>query len=108
DLRPERVHGGCVAELLGQERQHGIDDFRIDAGGGIVVEVNRSHETHPFPWPVTGMPRRGVPSLAISLSCIPPMVTLAAWQPTQARDSFTSTRSPSTSTSSQSPPSAFR
>ena len=43
DFGAERVHRGRVAELLGEERQHRLDDFGIDAGGGVVVEINRAH-----------------------------------------------------------------
>src|ERR1035441_4263537 len=56
----------------------------------------------------TGITRSGKPSFCTSLSCTPAMVTDAIWQPTQAPDSLTLTSLPSTSTSSQSPPSCRR
>jgi hypothetical protein len=40
DLRAEGVDGRRVAELLGEEWQHGRHHARIDAGCGVVVEIN--------------------------------------------------------------------
>lgn len=42
-IRAEGVHGGSIAELLGKKGQHGGDHGRIDAGGGIVVEIDGLH-----------------------------------------------------------------
>ena len=39
----EAVDGGGVAELLGEEGQHGLHHVGIDPGGRVVVEVNGSH-----------------------------------------------------------------
>ena len=43
DLVAEAVHRRGIAELLGEERQHGLDDRRVDHRGGVVVHVDISH-----------------------------------------------------------------
>ena len=43
DVGAEGMHRGWIAELLGKERQHRLDDARIDPGGGIVVEIDGFH-----------------------------------------------------------------
>ena len=36
DAVAEAVHRRRVAELLGEERQHGLDDLRINLGGALL------------------------------------------------------------------------
>ena len=43
DAVAEAVHRRRVAELLREERQHRLDDLRIDLGGRVVVQVDISH-----------------------------------------------------------------
>jgi len=45
----EVVDRGCVAVVLGEERLHGLDDFRPGTGRGIVVEIDVLHGRYgPF------------------------------------------------------------
>ena len=37
------VGAGRVAEVVAEKRQHGVDDGGVERGGGVVVEVDRSH-----------------------------------------------------------------
>src|SRR5204863_10050468 len=43
------IDAASIAEFLCEERQHASDDSGIDAGGGVVVEINREGETHSSP-----------------------------------------------------------
>lgn len=48
NLRPEGVHRGGVPELLGEKRQHRINDPRIDPRRGVIIEVDRAHGVSPL------------------------------------------------------------
>src|SRR5215471_1270848 len=37
------VDGGSVSELTGQIGEHGLQNFRLDGSGGVVIEVNAGH-----------------------------------------------------------------
>jgi hypothetical protein len=44
----EGMDGSGIAELGRQIGQHGVEDFRLDGGGGVVVEVDALHESVAF------------------------------------------------------------
>src|SRR5450830_1861776 len=57
---PEGVRGRGVPKIVAQKRQHGIDHFRCDGCGGVVVKVNGgSHDARsPVRKPVRRPKRR--------------------------------------------------
>jgi len=38
-----RVDGSGVAEISREIRKHGVEDFRLDGSGGVVIEVGARH-----------------------------------------------------------------
>ena len=37
------VDGGSVSKFGGEIGKHGVEDFRLDGGGGVVIEVDAWH-----------------------------------------------------------------
>src|SRR5579859_118778 len=40
----ERVDGRGVAEFGGEKGEHGVEDGRVDGGGGVVIEIDPVHK----------------------------------------------------------------
>ena len=95
--------------MLREKGEHRLHDRRIDFGRRVGVEIDRLASTNSsMGGPADRYTRIGTPISRRGRSRIPETVTLASWQPTQAPVSLTNTFAPSTSISSQSPPSLRR